>query len=393
MPGVLVEASSPALIEKTRSVVTDSAGQYRIVDLSPGTYEVAFTLAGFKTVRRGNIVLEGSFTAPVNAELQVGAVEETLTVTAESPTVDVINNMAAFVANREVLDSIPTPIRNTPARALLIPGTTVMPNVLGQYNMTGARVGHRRPADGDRRHARQQPVRQRPVQRLLHERRARAGSDATPPAPNRRRCRAAACASTGAERRRQHVLGHLLRVRRRAAACSPTTARTRSSRSSRQSPGTAYDYQINPSFGGPLKKDKLWFYFTYKYQDNKIYVAELEVRRRQPGVPQLDGQLQRRRPGDVGGLEQGQDPRSTSRSSSTASSTTASTRCRRRRPKRRPMRSASAGCRRCSGRGRSRTSCCSKPGISYYNQPYEQNYRETVEPRDLAAARTTTNGL
>ena len=69
MPGVLVEASSPALIEKTRSVVTDSAGQYKIVDLGPGTYEVSFTLAGFKTVRRGNIVLEGNFTPTMNAEL------------------------------------------------------------------------------------------------------------------------------------------------------------------------------------------------------------------------------------------------------------------------------------------------------------------------------------
>src|SRR6266850_2018729 len=83
MPGVLVEASSPALIEKTRSVVTDSAGQYKIVDLSPGAYEVTFTLAGFKTMRRGNIILEGNFTPTVNAELQVGSVEETLTVTAD----------------------------------------------------------------------------------------------------------------------------------------------------------------------------------------------------------------------------------------------------------------------------------------------------------------------
>jgi uncharacterized surface anchored protein len=121
------------LIEKTRSAVTDSAGQYKIIDLSPGRYQVAFTLAGYKTVHRGEIVLEGNFTPQVNAELQVGSVEELVTVTAESPTVDVINNATRFVVNREVLDSIPTPIRNTPARALLIPGTTVTPFVLGQY--------------------------------------------------------------------------------------------------------------------------------------------------------------------------------------------------------------------------------------------------------------------
>src|SRR6185369_1056746 len=136
MPGVLVEASSPALIEKTRSVVTDSAGQYKIVDLSPGTYEVTFALAGFKAVRRGNIILEGNFTPTVNAELQVGSLSEVLTVTADAPTVDVINNATTFVANREVLDAIPVSRRDTTARALLIPGTTVTPFVLGQYNLT-----------------------------------------------------------------------------------------------------------------------------------------------------------------------------------------------------------------------------------------------------------------
>jgi len=112
MPGVLVEASSPALIEKTRSVVTDSAGQYKIVDLGPGTYELSFTLAGFKVVRRGGIVLQGSFTPTVNAELQVGSLEEVLTVTAEAPTVDVINNARTFVANRQVLDAIPVSRRD-----------------------------------------------------------------------------------------------------------------------------------------------------------------------------------------------------------------------------------------------------------------------------------------
>src|SRR5262249_33873297 len=82
MPGVTVEASSPALIERTRSVQTDANGQYQIVDLRPGEYLVTFTLPGFKSVRRGGIILEGNFTAAVNAELQVGAVEETVTVNA-----------------------------------------------------------------------------------------------------------------------------------------------------------------------------------------------------------------------------------------------------------------------------------------------------------------------
>src|SRR5438045_6358169 len=79
LPGVTVEASSPALIEKTRSVVTDGTGQYKIVDLRPGAYTVTFTLPGFSTVRREDIELSGSFTATVNADLRVGAVEETIT--------------------------------------------------------------------------------------------------------------------------------------------------------------------------------------------------------------------------------------------------------------------------------------------------------------------------
>src|SRR5437899_3117123 len=136
MPGVTVEASSPVLIEKTRVVISDSAGQYKIVDLLPGTYQVSYTLAGFKSVRRAGIVLEGTFTATVNVELQVRAMEETLNVTAESPTVDVISNAVTFVANRDVLDAIPTTRRDTTARALLLPGTTVTPFVLGQYNLT-----------------------------------------------------------------------------------------------------------------------------------------------------------------------------------------------------------------------------------------------------------------
>ena len=89
LPGVTVEAASPALIEKVRSVVTDDTGQYRIVDLRPGTYSVTFTLPGFSSVKREGIELTGTFVATVNADLKVGALEETITVTGETPVVDV----------------------------------------------------------------------------------------------------------------------------------------------------------------------------------------------------------------------------------------------------------------------------------------------------------------
>src|SRR5262252_1293458 len=89
LPGVTVEASSPVLIEKTRSAVTDGTGQYRIVDLRPGTYTVTFTLTGFQTVKRDGIELTGSLVATINADMKVGAVEETITVSGETPIVDV----------------------------------------------------------------------------------------------------------------------------------------------------------------------------------------------------------------------------------------------------------------------------------------------------------------
>src|SRR3954470_4612078 len=88
LPGVTVEAASPVLIEKIRSVVSDDTGQYRIIDLRPGTYSVTFSVAGFSTVKREGIELSGTFVATVNADLRIGAIAETITVTGETPIVD-----------------------------------------------------------------------------------------------------------------------------------------------------------------------------------------------------------------------------------------------------------------------------------------------------------------
>src|SRR5687767_3129706 len=88
MPGVTVEVASPALIEKVRTAVTDGSGQYTVINLPVGTYSVTFTLPGFNTVKREGVQLPANFTATINAELNVGALEETITVSGESPTVD-----------------------------------------------------------------------------------------------------------------------------------------------------------------------------------------------------------------------------------------------------------------------------------------------------------------
>ena len=108
LPGVTVEAASPALIEKVRTAVSDDQGQYKIVELRPGTYSVTFTLAGFSIVKREGIELSTGFTAAVNAELRVGAVEETITVTGASPVVDTQNVRTQNVLSRETLDTLPT---------------------------------------------------------------------------------------------------------------------------------------------------------------------------------------------------------------------------------------------------------------------------------------------
>jgi carboxypeptidase family protein len=128
LPGVIVEASSPALIEKVRSAISDGSGQYRIVDLRPGTYTVSFSLTGFNSLQRGGIELTGSFTATVNAEMRLGSLEETITVTGEPPVVDVQSANRQRVLTKDVLDAIPAGRSHLDAAAL-IPGLQV--NVSG----------------------------------------------------------------------------------------------------------------------------------------------------------------------------------------------------------------------------------------------------------------------
>ncbi|HEY1909477.1 MAG TPA: TonB-dependent receptor [Vicinamibacterales bacterium] len=135
MPGVTVEASSPALIEKVRSVVTDGQGLFKIVDLRPGVYAVTFALPGFNTVKRDAIELPSNFTATVNAELRVGALEETVTVSGASPVVDVQNAVQQTVLSRQVLDAVPTG-RSVPTLGALLPGARLaLPDVGGTSGM------------------------------------------------------------------------------------------------------------------------------------------------------------------------------------------------------------------------------------------------------------------
>ena len=140
LPGVSVEPASPALIEKIRTVVTDGTGQYKIEALRPGTYSVTFSLPGFNTVKREGIELTGTFTATINADLRVGALEETITVTGETPVVDVQNTKRQMVLDRELIQEIPSS-RNAAIMAALLPGVTKSNQDVGGLAGEGTSAG------------------------------------------------------------------------------------------------------------------------------------------------------------------------------------------------------------------------------------------------------------
>ena len=128
LPGVTVEASSPALIEGVRAAITDGQGRYNVIDLLPGAYVVTFRLPGFNTIRREGIELTAGFTAPVNVQMQVGSLEETITVTAASPQVDVQNVRQQEVVSQELLSVLPTATKAMSTLITLVPAMTGVPD-------------------------------------------------------------------------------------------------------------------------------------------------------------------------------------------------------------------------------------------------------------------------
>ena len=391
LPGVTVEASSAALIEKTRTAVSDSAGQYRIVDLPPGTYDVVFTLTGFRSVRREGVVLQGAFAAQINGEMQVGALTESITVTGESPTVDVINNRSQFVANREILDAIPTPVRNTPLRALLLPGTAVTPFVLGQYSMSvhgsntadtviaidGMRVNNLC-GSGQYSGFYMNDAAVEEVTFTTGAESAEMGSgglriNSTPKDGG----------NTFAGTFFAYGAGSSLQADNRSDAVKAANIAL---------PSIAYTYQINPSFGGPIMRNKLWFYFSYKYEDNKTYVASSRFADGSPAFRQSMGNYT-----GVGRLTWQATDRDKFRfyvdrqfngEFYNGFNTLANTS---------PEASTDA-----FGRGwvtqakwteTTTNKLLLEAGITYYDQPYEQNYRAEVTPTTLPRLEQTTGRL
>ena len=132
LPGVTVEASSPVLIEKVRTGVTDGSGRYRIEELRPGIYSVTFTLTGFSGVRRDEVIVSGTAVIRLDAELRVGGVQETITVTGETPVVDVTSTRREISLDNETMRTLPGP-RSYSHLLTMVPGL--------QTNLNNAATG------------------------------------------------------------------------------------------------------------------------------------------------------------------------------------------------------------------------------------------------------------
>ena len=179
LPGVTVEAASPALIEKVRTATTDSSGRYRIESLQPGQYTVTFSLAGLLVDKREGVPLTGTGVVTVNGELRVGGVQETITVTGETPVVDVASTKREVTLDNETMRNLPA-VRSYSYLLNTVPGmTTNITDVNtgpGVRDLPGARRPRRRVAPDRRRDEHQQPAGRQSATELHGGHRQRGGS-------------------------------------------------------------------------------------------------------------------------------------------------------------------------------------------------------------------------
>jgi carboxypeptidase family protein len=279
IPGVTVEAASPVLIEKVRSVTTDAEGQFKIVDLRPGLYTVTFTLGGFSTVQREGIEIPPGFTATVNADLHVGAIEETLTVKGASPVVDVQTNSNPTQLSQDVLEALPAQ-RNPNAIAPLVPGVTLSTGGVGTLGVFGGTFTvHGSPIsstslaiDGFETNSMAADgagfiyyINQATVQ----ESSVTVGAEAAE--LQKSGVRHNIIPKTGSNRFSGFLFAggsnHSLQASNLTDSlrASGLTAVTRLDKMS----------DINPAWGGPIVKDKLWFYNAFRYDEETDLVAGL----------------------------------------------------------------------------------------------------------------------
>ena len=279
LPGVTVEAASPALIEKVRTATTDGRGQYNIVNLRPGEYTVTFTLSGFSALKREGISLTGSFSATVDADLKVGAQEETITVTAAGTTIDLHSATRQRVVTAEVVNALPTS-RVHSSLATLIPGISATKADIGGTTFSaGFMQGH-----GSRGND----------SRIMTDgisvaafRGFGAGGQTTPD-PGAMQEMTFDYAGASAENPTGGIRVNMV-PREGGNSFKGSTFFSFANGSLQNNNLTPalmargllvrdsvkLNYDFNPGFGGPIKKDKLWFYFTFRSTIADNYVGGL----------------------------------------------------------------------------------------------------------------------
>ena len=278
LPGVTVEAASPVLIEKVRTAVTDGNGQFQITELRPGLYTVTFTLTGFNAVKREGVTLSGSGTTSVDAELRVGALEETITVTGEAPTVDVQSTTRQRVLESEVINALPTG-RNYQSLGTLIAGVNTnnmdMGGAMGD-TMASLTIHGSRNID------------QRVLQNGVNTMTLQAGGNIGIAVPNPAMA-AEVTIDTGSVSAEQPMGGVRINYIPRdggnkmggTSFFSVATADMQGDNFSEdlRQRGLARPNSIKrtidltPAFGGPIRKDRLWYYFASRYNIADLYAA------------------------------------------------------------------------------------------------------------------------
>src|SRR5438093_770258 len=274
LPGVTVEAASPALIEKIRTAVSDEGGRYRIGDLRPGTYTLTFALPGFSTLKRESIELTSGFTATVNADLKVGAREETITVSEQVSPVDTQNVQQQITISNTTLDALPTPKR--PAQLItLIPsanaGGTNFHDVGGvgsdrgffgvhgqrpddmTYNVSGM---DNRVFSGGGFQYNAHTVQEMVVQTASGSAESTTGGvqiNIIPRDGGNKFSGSAGIEATG------------------SGLVSDNTNDALRGRGLQGAPSVKKYYDVGGGFGGPIKKDKLWFFAAFRRDDRAIY--------------------------------------------------------------------------------------------------------------------------
>src|SRR3984893_11655809 len=298
LPGVSVEAASPALIEKVRTAFTDGTGQYRIEDLRPGIYSVTFTLTGFNTFKREGIELTGDFTATINAELRVGALAETITVTGATPIVDVQGVSRQKVLTTEVVEAVPTG-KYFVNLGILIPGVSASCSGACYTGVTQDTGG----ANGDNSSTLIVHGSRFRDQRISINNMVVRGSTGYlgVTGPNIEAMQetqidtSGADASVGTGGVRINVVpkeggnifrGGLFLTGTNENLQSDNLDQSLKDRGLAAQSRIKSVYDVAGTFGGPIKKDKLWFFLSYRYNDAQNYAANVfqNINKNNPSV-------------------------------------------------------------------------------------------------------------